>query len=423
MSRCSLGLIAVLWFAGCGPRVYEGPSKCEEDPTAANCSLTCDPRPGAPQVCPDGWHCTPDGYCDSQCTPGSNECGAGFRCTTDGRCVHEEVVVPPGPDASCPDVVFTPTLQTPSIGLVLDQSGSMFYGLINDNDAVIDKNTCATNPNCRFTAMRNVLTGPNGVVTQLQSKAYFGHNQYTCDKEFQPVNDTSVLQLFTTPRALNNAAAIDAQLAMATPANSWNTPTFAALDAMVASFVANPPPANSPPAIILATDGLPTNCGMGPGYGAPTPAEREELVLAAAQNAYNTSVGGYDHIPVYVLAMNIDLPHFQELANVGQGKPRNASGANAVPYYPVANAAQLQAAFQTIINGVLSCDLALTGHIDMNQAQNGTLTLNGQVQQYGTDWVLVTTDTIRLLGAACETLKTTPNPSIEASFPCGSVIH
>lgn len=422
MVRLSLGLIAALYFAGCGPRAHSGTSKCEEDPTAAECSLACDPLPGAPQVCPAGWHCTPDGFCDSQCTPGGGECGDGYKCTADGRCEFDPVVAPPGPDAMCPDVVFTPTPQTPSIGLVLDQSGSMLYGLINDNDAMIDKNTCASNPSCRFTAMRNVLTGPTGVVTQLQSKAYFGHNQYTCDKEFQPTNDTSVLQLFTTPRALNNAAAIDAQLALTSPANSWNTPTFAALDAMVATFVANPPPANSPPAIILATDGLPTNCGMGAGYGAPTPAEREELVLAAAQAAYNTSVAGYDHIPVYVLAMNIDLPHFQELANVGQGAPRNASGSNAVPYYPVASAAQLQAAFQTIINGVLSCDLALTGDIDVSQAQSGSLSINGQMQQYGTDWILVNSNTIRVLGAACDALKTTPNPMIQASFPCESIL-
>lgn len=422
MAHVSRGLVLALVLTGCGPRVHTGTSKCEQDPSLAECALACDPLPGAPATCPAGWHCAPDGFCDAVCTPGSDECGEGYVCTADGRCEDDGTVDPPGPDAPCPDVIFTPMPQTPSIGLVLDQSGSMLYGLINDNVTTIDKATCATNPDCRFTAMRNVLTGPTGVVTQLQSKAYFGHSQYTCDQEFQPTNDTSVLQLFTTPRALNNAAAIDAQLALTSPANSWNTPTFAALDAMVASFVANPPPASSPPAIILATDGLPTNCGMGPGYGAPTPAAREDLVVAAAQAAYNTAVGGYDHIPVYVLAMNIDLPHFQEVANVGQGAARDATGASAIPYYPVGNAAQLQAAFQTIINGVLTCDLALTGTIDMSQAQTGSLTLNGTMLQYGVDWILVNGTTIRVQGAACDTLKATPNPTIQASFPCGSVV-
>jgi len=434
MFRTSLG-IAVIAFAACGPRAGNQPSRCEQDPTPVECGLACDPTPGAPAVCPAGWYCSPDGLCDSQCTPGGSECGEGYICTDDGRCVDDGIVDPPGPDAACPAVVFTPMPQTPSIGLVLDQSGSMLYGLINDSNDPTDptiqaqrKAACASNPDCRLTAMRDALTGSAGVVTQLQSKAYFGHNQYTCDKEWvAPPNDTSVLQLFTTPFAQSNAAAIDAQLALATPANSWNTPTFAAIDAMVADMVAaygaGTLPASSPPAIILATDGLPTNCGSGPGYGAATPELRQDLVVQRAQAAYSTAVGNHDHIPVYVLAMNLDSSHFQEVANVGQGAPQNATGASAVPYYTVANKAQLQAAFQTIINGVLTCDLALTGAIDMNGAAGGTVTLNGQTLTYGSDWILVNPTTIRLQGAACDTLKNDPNPNLMASFPCGSVLQ
>lgn len=420
MFRISLGITVAL--AACGPR-GGSLSMCDQDPKPVECGLTCDPTPGAPALCPAGWHCSPDGLCDSQCTPGSDDCGDGYVCTEDGRCVDDGIVDPPGPDAACPAVVFTPMPQTPSIGLVLDQSGSMLDSLINDSTPeAIDPTTCATNPNCRYTAMRDALTGPNGVVTQLQSKAYFGHNQYTCDKEYP--DPTSLLQLITTPRQLNNASAIDAQLALATPTNSWNTPTFAAIDAMVADFVANAAslPANSPPAIILATDGLPTNCGSGPGFVGDEMA-RQEAVVTAAQNAYNTSVGSYAHIPVYVLAMNLDSSHFQEVANVGQGASRYATGASAIPYYTIANKAQLQAAFQTIINGVLTCDLSLTGAIDMNAAETGSVSLNGQPLTYGSDWILVNPTTIRLQGAACDTLKNDPNPNLMASFPCGSVLQ
>ncbi|MDX2093365.1 MAG: hypothetical protein SFX73_36310 [Kofleriaceae bacterium] len=419
MSRLSLAFITTLYIVGCGPRGHTGVSKCEQDPNLPECRTVCDPAPGAPTVCPAGWHCSADGFCDSVCTPGSAECGDGYICTPDGRCIDDGNIDPGGPDAACADVVFTPKPQTPSIGLVLDQSGSMLYGLITDNTTVIDKSTCPSNPSCRYTAMRDALTGPTGVVTELQGKAYFGHNQYTCDKEFQAVNDTSVLQLFTTSRALNNASAIDTQLAMANPTNSWNTPTFAAIDAMVADFVANPPPANSPPAIILATDGLPTNCGTGVGYGAATPALREELVVSAARNAYNTSVGAYDHIPVYVLAMNIDSTHFQHVANVGQGADQYLGSTD---YYTVASKAQLLAAFQTIINGVLTCDLELTQPIDMTKAEQGTVTLNGQTLSYPSDWSLVGPTTIRLEGSACDELKLTPNPTIMVKFPCGSVL-
>jgi hypothetical protein len=31
-------------------------------------------------------------------------------------------------------------------------------------------------------------------------------------------------------------------------------------------------------------------------------------------------------------------------------------------------------------------------------------------------------NTIELIGAACDTLKTSSNPVVDASFPCGSVI-
>jgi hypothetical protein len=46
----------------------------------------CDPKPGAANTCPAGYHCAPDGFCDALCTPQGNECGDGYVCTPDGRC-------------------------------------------------------------------------------------------------------------------------------------------------------------------------------------------------------------------------------------------------------------------------------------------------------------------------------------------------
>jgi hypothetical protein len=433
MSRTSLGFIAAALVAGCGPNGTMPGSRCDDASSPDECRLTCDPRPGATALCPAGFFCAEDGYCDQVCTPGSTECGDGYVCTADGRCVDDGVTDPFGPDAACPAIVFNPMPKTPSIGLVLDQSGSMLYGKIDDSNDPTDETAqdqaaaaCATDPNCRLTAMRAALTGPTGVVTQLQGKAYFGASQYTCDKEYP--DPASALQLISAPRALDNASAIDTNLGLVDATNSWNTPTFAAIDAMVADFVANPPPADSPPAIILATDGLPTNCGTGAGValnslGQPGDATvRKDAVVAAAQHAYDTAVGSFSHIPVYVLALNLDDPHFQEVANVGQGAPRSATGASAIPYYTTTSAAQLQTAFQSIINGVLTCDLMLTQGIDMAHAASGTVTLNGQTLTFGSDWILVDPTTIRLQGAACDTLKTTSTPDIVASFPCESVL-
>jgi hypothetical protein len=237
-----------------------------------------------------------------------------------------------------------------------------------------------------------------GVVTQLETKAYFGSSLYTC-------NGNSV-DLKNVPRALSNAAAIRTSIdTSGGPAE--NTPTAAAIDAMVAAFAASPAPAGSPPVIVLATDGAPNSCNQN--------LNQSQYNLQSENAAGAAFAAG---IPVYVLAIGAqqNAGHFQTLANRGQGSTTN------VTYYPVTNAAALQAAFQTIINGVISCDLTLTSGIDPTQAMNGTVTVNGMQLTYGSDWILVNGNIIRVQGAACNSLKNSPNPAVSATFPCGSVI-
>lgn len=378
---CLSGALTV----GCGPKQFG--SICSDDPAPDVCGMACDPLPGADNVCPAGFHCSAGGTCDAQCTAGGSECGDGYVCTEDGRCVADEDPPVMTPDANCPSVVFEPMPVTPSITLVLDQSGSMF-----DNNIAPGVN--------RFDAMEDALVGTNGVVTLLESKAYFGSKLYTCS------SGNNVLATETVPRALNNAAAIRASLAPKTNGN--NTPTHAAIREAIADFQQTPPPTDSPPVIVLATDGLPNSCNSGAGSGGGTTAS-----VNAARDAYTAG------IPVYVLAINQTSSHFQDLANAGQGwQP----GQPNVPYYPVQNAQELKQAFDTIIAGVISCDLALTASIDENQAMNGTVTINGTPLTYGTDWTLVGGNTIRVQGDACTNLKSTPDPMVSATFPCGSVI-
>lgn len=78
--------VLLLLIAACGGT--HGQSVCENQiPPPAACMQACDPTPGAPNTCPGGFHCTPDGRCDAQCTPGGSECGEGYTCTSDGACV------------------------------------------------------------------------------------------------------------------------------------------------------------------------------------------------------------------------------------------------------------------------------------------------------------------------------------------------
>src|SRR5688500_9726046 len=100
MGRGSLAVFIVVVLAACGSRAA-GPS--DRDPPAAECTQPCDPQPGAPNTCPGGFHCSPDGLCTAACTVGGGECGGGNHCTDDGMCVpddDDDVDAPLNP-ASC----------------------------------------------------------------------------------------------------------------------------------------------------------------------------------------------------------------------------------------------------------------------------------------------------------------------------------
>jgi hypothetical protein len=286
-----------------------------------------------------------------------------------------------GPDASCPSVNFMATQVIPSIHLVIDRSGSMGTALGNTT---------------RYGAMRDALVGSNGVVGQLQSKAYFAASLYT--------DDAPCPRLYNTAnRQMNNFQQVKTLIESQSPAG--NTPTPAAIDQTTAYFAANPAPMGSPPIMVLATDGLPNNCS-----GQDT---QNESVLAA-KNAYAKG------IRVFVLGIaGVNDSFLQNLANAGQGVQQGQTNAK---YYTANSPQDLQTAFQQIIGGVVSCELTINGTVDPEQAKGGSVTLNGQMLTYGTDWQVVNGTTIKLVGAACDQLKSTPNPQVQASFPCGSVI-
>lgn len=385
MNRLCFAFAATLTLAACGAKQFG--SVCSEVPPPEACQTACDPTPGSASSCPLGFHCSEDGKCDAQCTPGGDQCGDGYTCTDTGYCVDNQGPGSNGPDASCPAINFTPMPVTPSIQLVLDQSGSMAGTDIQPT---------------RYLGMRNALVDlTNGVVTKLEAKAYFGSKLYTCNGNANAFTDV--------PRALNNANAI--RISIDGKAPGANTPTAAALNAARAEFASNPPPAGSPPIIVLATDGEPNGCG--------TNLTQNQYNAESVQSAAAAYAAG---IPVYVLAISQDgnlLSHLQQVANAGQG---HQAGQPNIPYYPANNAAQMTAAFQTIINGVISCDLKLTSSIDASSAMSGVVTVNGMTLTYGTDWTLVNGNIVRVMGSACNMLKMSNNPAVSATFPCGSVI-
>jgi hypothetical protein len=288
------------------------------------------------------------------------------------------------PDANCPAVNFTAKAVTPSISLLIDRSGSM-------NDSI--------GGSSRYNAVRDALVHPmNGVVTKLQTKAYFGASLYS--------TDAPCPTLYTVPRSMNNRDAIAALINSQSPGG--NTPTGGSIDQAVAAFVATPPPADSPPVIVLATDGLPNNCNGDSQAG-------QTKAIQAAQASYAAG------IRLFILGVGNGIAdnHLQEMANAGAGVQAGQPNA---PYYLANSPQELEAAFSQIIGGVVSCELTIDGEVDPANAAGGTVTLNGMQLMYGTDWTLANSKTIKLLGAACDAFKSSLNPTVTASFPCGTVI-
>jgi hypothetical protein len=287
----------------------------------------------------------------------------------------------PGADAECPGVNFTAEPLVPSISLLIDRSGSMANSIGNTT---------------RYRAVRDALVGPSGVVTELENKAHFGASLYT--------TDSPCPRLYSVPRALGNRAAIEQLINSQNPGG--NTPTAASIDQAVAAFAAAPPPADSPPVIVLATDGLPNSCTGGNG---------EAATVTAARSSFAAG------IRLFVLAVGsgINDGHLRAVANAGAGVQAGEPNA---PFFVANTPQELRSAFDQIISSVVSCELQIDGTIDESQAQAGTVTLDGIPLQFGVDWELVNGNVIRLLGQACTTLKSSPNPMVTATFPCGAVL-
>jgi hypothetical protein len=299
---------------------------------------------------------------------------------------------PGSSDASCAALHLTPTKVVPSVELLIDRSGSM----ANDFS---DMPPTGGSP-VKYTAMRDALVGMQGVVTTLASQVYFGASLYADDGKTCP-------GLQTVARALNNAMSIGTLVDVNPPAG--NTPTPPAIDAVVADFGFNSPPSDSPPIIVLATDGLPNACG-----NSTTPTQPQ--AIAAAANAFAHG------IPLYVLSVgNITAAtsmHFQALANAGAGVQPGQP--NAV-YYPATSPDQLTSALGTIVGGTIksSCDLRLTTPIDPVLAPRSTATLDGMALAYNVDWTLDSNGFgFHLVGAACTAIQASKDPQLDVAFPC-----
>jgi hypothetical protein len=390
-------------------------------------------------------------------------------CNADGRCSARNDIDPNvggaggddgdgDGDEECIDVQveFNPVI--PNVVLLIDQSGSMtdetefktkVDQAIADGTYVADE--CPDSPNggsaatgwdndtepdyaWRWNVVRNVLFNPTtGIVKPLEDKVRFGMTLYSSLAGFG--NPSSPDYPLTCPMLTEVDIAFDNHQAMldAFPCSTLiqDTPTRESLTAVAEKLAATD--LEGPKLIVLATDGEPDTCECSD-FNASN--GRDPLVCDNNQapeveymgEMYN--VLEYEQIKVALEAQRIhdELGITIEVINVGAPglKPHLDSvaaygGAVSGESIDGTSPGALVDAFQSIIDGVRSCEIDLDGEIAEGKEDTGTVTLDGEelVLDGPDGWRVNSPSQIELLGAACDAIKSGDH-DIDISFPCES---
>lgn len=288
----------------------------------------------------------------------------------------------------CANVEVDTSPVTPTVVLLVDQSGSMWYDFGGQP---------------RWQVLQDALFDPaTGVIKPLEEDVRFGLALYSSmDGNF----GGECPMITELSPSFGNHAQLASTFAAAQPLDE--TPTGESLD-VVALQLAEFEEVG-PKIILLATDGDPDTCAV------PDPQTGQPESIAAAQSAFDLG------IRTFVISVGDDVAdsHLQELANAGVGLP--AQGSELAPFYKTLNPAELVAAFEAVINGFIGCEFVLEGIVDLNLVCEGEVLLDGEPLICNEDWVLLDESTLKILGEACDTLADGELHTLDASWPCGAV--
>ncbi|HEY6557425.1 MAG TPA: vWA domain-containing protein [Polyangiaceae bacterium] len=369
-------------------------------------------------ACPAGLHCA-QGKCTAQCG-GSDTLCKGAGCSSRGRCITGNGgsagtgIIGPPPDGSagtgtagdsgvCADIALKVAPTTPTVVLVIDQSGSMVDANFPDDGQPPVANRT------RWAVLKRALLDPtNGVLKRLEGQVRFGAILYGNASPYAAPQCPDLTKIM--PPRLNAHAAINA---VYNPAGTIpNTPTAESIVAATADLQAFNEP--GPEFIILATDGDPDRCGAQDAHDATSKLGSVNAVKAA----WTAKIGTY----VIAVGDEASEDHLNDLAHWGRGI--NPSGSTQTLYFQPTNQAALETAFLNIINGVRSCDFTLNGQINPTLANRGTVTLDGTAVPLNATngWTVdATGKKLTLHGTPCTTIKT-GNHDLRAVFPCSAVV-
>jgi von Willebrand factor type A domain len=309
----------------------------------------------------------------------------------------------PGGGCNDLDVGFEKVI--PTVMLVVDQSGSM---------------TEAFPGGTRWSVLHDALIG---VATTLQTDVRFGLTLFTSPKNAVGLG-LKCPMITKVPIALLNSTAIkkvyDPAMPLSqgplSPQGSGDTPTGESLEAITGDLDAFTDP--GPKFLILATDGDPDTCAdFDPGIESGLQAARQRSIDAVTA-AYVKKVGTF----VIGVSDDVHQSHLQDLANAGAGLP--VGGAKLAKYYFPTNSAEMAAALQAIIGNVRTCVFTLGKMVNLPNASDGTVILDGQKLEYGdpNGWKMITATQLEVMGSACKQIQMDAK-AVKISFPCDAIIN
>jgi hypothetical protein len=323
----------------------------------------------------------------------------------------------------------------PTVALLLDRSGSM--------NSTYEPGPPALS---RWQVLKQTLLDPiAGLLKPNEAGVRFGIATYTGLKV-----QASCPWIEEVGFALDNYAAANTLLAATGErvAGDGETPTSESVAQIAAKLFADPDVGSK--YIVLATDGEPDTCpGTCVGKQCPVPDRAgwprnpecgQDRSVAAVQAAFAKGVKTF----VIGLGDEVGAEHLQALANAGAGLPVAISpammelltgtckipaadlkaqympaGANAQFFAP-ANQKALAEAFKTVIDSVRSCKVTLTGMVQLANAAQGKVTLDGEQLPYmdPNGWQMNSPTELEILGDKCQDLLHKPEAVLQIAFPC-----
>jgi hypothetical protein len=302
------------------------------------------------------------------------------------------------PGSECADKRVYAARVTPTVILIVDQSGSMNDDFAGDGS--------------RWNVLRDfLLQEPDGLIADLQKQVRFGLALYSArsatDGGSQPEGECPIVT--TVPPALDNFSAIADVYRANEPID--DTPTGDSIDKVVEDLhlATDPDTQRNPVVFVLATDGEPDRCEE---LDPQTDAAKMEAIDAVTR-AFMLGIRTF----VISVGNEVGADHQQAIANAGLGRKPGDMNAE---YWVAGDDQTLRTALTEIVGAQLGCEVTLNGKVDGGDPCEGRVELNGQALECnGADgWQLTDPTHIKLLGSACTQLKSTDEVNLEVSFPC-----